>query len=294
MINKRTPSQVVFTIFNAFFLTLLTFAFLVPVLHVAFGSISDPVRMMNHVGVILWPLGFTLEGYSLIFQNPNVVTSYLNTLFYVVTGTFLNVFLSAMGGYALSRKKLLWKNLIMLIIAITMIFNGGLIPFYMVVKALNMIDTRWVMIIPSAVSVFYIIIARTSMSAIPDSLEESAKIDGAGHFTIFFKIILPLSKSIVAVIALFSSISFWNSWFFARIFLSDRKLFPLQLILREILIENDVSKIMQGSFQYLGSELYRQLAKYSVIMVSIIPILCVYPFVQKYFVKGVMIGSIKG
>lgn len=294
MINKRTPSQVVFSIFNTFFLALLTFAFLVPVLHVAFGSISDPVRMMNHSGVILWPLGFTLKGYDLVFQNPNVVTSYLNTLFYVVTGTSLNVFLSAMGGYALSRKNLLWKNHIMLIIAVTMIFSGGLIPLYMVIKALNMIDTRWVMIIPSAVSVFYIIMVRTSMSAIPESLEESAKIDGAGHLTIFFKIYVPLSKSIIAVIALFSSVGFWNSWFTARIFLSNRKLFPLQLILREILIENDVSKIMQGSFQYLGSELYRQLAKYSVVMVSIIPILCVYPFVQKYFVKGVMIGSIKG
>ena len=294
MIKKRTPGQWVFTIANAVFLTLAAAAFIVPILHVGFGSISQPEQLLAHQGIILRPLGFTLRGYEIVFENPNLVTSYLNTIFYVVTGTAINLLLSAMGGYALSRKNLLWKNHIMMFIAFSMLFSGGLIPFFMVVKTLNMIDTRWAMIIPTAVSAFNLIIVRTAMAEIPASLEESAKIDGAGHFTILFRIVLPLSKAIMAVVALFSAVGHWNAWFNARIFLSDRSLFPLQLILREILIENDISKVMQGSFEFLGSEMYRQLVKYSTIMVAIIPILCIYPFLQRYFVKGVMIGSIKG
>ena len=294
MIKKRTFGQWVFSIVNVVFLTLASAAFIVPILHVAFGSISEPEQLLAHQGIILRPLGFTLRGYEIVFENPNLVTSYLNTIFYVVTGTAINLLLSAMAGYALSRQKLMWKNHIMMFIAFSMLFSGGLIPFYMVVRSLNMIDTRWAIIIPTAVSAFNLIIVRTSMAEIPSSLEESAKIDGAGHFTILFRIVLPLSKAIMAVVALFSAVSHWNAWFNARIFLSDRKLFPLQLILREILIENDISKVMQGSFQFLGSEMYRQLVKYSTIMVAIIPILCIYPFLQRYFVKGIMIGSIKG
>ena len=294
MIKKRTLGQWVFTILNAVFLTLASAAFILPILHVAFGSVSQPEQLLAHQGIILRPLGFTLRGYEIVFENPNLVTSYLNTIFYVVTGTVINLLFSAMGGYALSRKNLLWKNHIMLFIAFSMLFSGGLIPFFMVVKTLNMIDTRWAMIIPTAVSAFNLIIVRTSMAEIPSSLEESAKIDGAGHFTILFRIVLPLSKAIMAVVALFSAVGHWNAWFNARIFLSDRSLFPLQLILREILIENDISKVMQGSFEFLGSEMYRQLVKYSTIMVAVIPILCIYPFLQRYFVKGVMIGSIKG
>ncbi len=294
MIKKRTLGQWTFTILNVVFLTLASAVFILPILHVGFGSISEPAQLLTHQGVILRPLGFTLRGYEIVFENPNLVTSYLNTIFYVVTGTALSLLLSAMGGYALSRKKVLWKNHIMLFIAFTMLFNGGLIPFYMVVKGLNLIDTRLAMILPTAVSAFNLIIVRTSMGEIPSSLEESAKIDGASHFTILFKIIIPLSKSILAVIVLFSAVTNWNAWFNARIFLSKRSLFPLQLILREILIENDISKVMQGSFEFLGSEMYRQLVKYSAIMVAIIPILCIYPFLQRYFVKGVMIGSIKG
>lgn len=295
MINKRTPGQIIFNVINTILLILLTAAFIIPILHVLFGSLSDPIRLTAHDGIILRPLGFTLQGYSLVFDNPGLIRSYGNTIFYVVTGTALNVLLNSMGGYALSRKKFLWRNHIMLFIAFTMLFSGGLIPLYMVVRGLGLLDTRLAIIVPTAVSAFNLIIIRTSMGQLPDSLEESAKIDGAGHFTILFRIIMPLSKAVIAVIVLFSSVTHWNSWFQASIFLSDRRLFPLQLILREILIRGDMTNIMRhGSFEYLGSEIYRELVRYSIVMVSILPILCIYPFLQRYFVKGIMIGSIKG
>lgn len=221
-----------------------------------------------------------------------IITSYLNTFFYVVVGTTVNILLTSLGAYALSRKNVKWKNFIMFMIVFTMFFEGGLIPLYLLVSELNMIDTRWALIFPTAVSAFNLIIMRTAFQGIPDSLEESARIDGANDFTILFRIILPLSLPVVAVMILFYGVYHWNSWFHAMIFQQDRELFPVQLILREILIANDTNSMTTG-VSAVDAMPIGETVKYATIVVATLPILCLYPFLQKYFVKGVMIGGIK-
>lgn len=295
MYYKKTLSNRIFDVFNITLMLLICIACLVPLIHVLFASFSDPIRLTNHEGIILKPLGFTLQGYKMVFSNSSILIGYMNTIFYVVVGVTLSTFLTLLGGYALSRKNLLWGNAIMFLITFTMFFNGGLIPFYMVVKGLHMTNTRWSIILPTAISVFNLIIMRTSLGEIPDSLEESAKIDGASHFTIMIKIIMPLAKATIAVIVLFYAIGQWNAWFNATIFLRDRKLFPLQVILKEILVQNDTSTVMNSSSEATGNlDIYKPLIKYCTIVAATLPVLCFYPFAQKHFVTGVMIGSIKG
>jgi len=293
--NKRTTGEKVFAVINTILLCLLTLIFVVPILHVIFASISDPLLLSANKGLILWPLGTpTLEGYRLVFINATIIRSYLNTILYVVSATGIGVILSCFAAYALSRKNLAGSGLITFIIAFTMLFNGGLIPTYMVVRSLGMLETRWAIIIPNCVSVFNIMIMRTSFASIPDGLEEAARIDGAGHFRILFSIILPVSKAILAVVVLFYAIQHWNSWFHTAIYVTSRReLHPLQIVLREIVLQNSTSVLEVGA-EPGELNLARMLVRYAVIMVSIIPMMIIYPFVQKYFVTGVMIGSIKG
>jgi len=290
---RNTSSNRIFDFFNATIMILICVCSLFPIVHVIFASLSDPMKLTAHEGIILWPLGFTLKGYQLVFSNSNILIGYMNTIFYVVVGVILSTFLTILGGYVLSRKSLLWRNTIMFFITFTMFFNGGLIPFYMVVKNLHMTNTRFAIIIPTAISVFNLIIMRTSLMKIPESLEESAKIDGAGHFIIITKIVIPLAKSTIATIVLFYAVGIWNSWFNATIFLNDRNLFPLQVILKEILVQDDTSAVL-NSVDAGNTDIYRSLVKYCTIVVATLPVLCFYPFVQKYFVSGVMIGSVKG
>ena len=294
--NRLSTGQKIFNIFNILIMIIISFLCIAPVLHVLFASISDPIKLSNHTGIILKPLGFTLEGYKIIFQqNTTILDGYLNTIFYVLIGVTISTFLTYIGGYALSRKNLLWGNTIMFIITFTMLFNGGLIPFYMVVRKLGLINTRGSIIFPTAINVFNLIIMRTSLREIPVSLEEAARIDGANNFTIMFRIFFPVAKATVAVIVLFYAVTMWNSWFQAAIFLTDRKLFPLQIILREILVANDTSRVVSSSSESMDmSNLFKPLVKYCTIVAATLPVLCFYPFAQKYFVKGVMIGSIKG
>jgi putative aldouronate transport system permease protein len=302
MVTKKTAGERIFNCINITFLTILAIACLYPMLYVLFASFSDPIELMKHRGLILRPLGFTIEGYKLVFKNPSITTGYLNTLFYVTAGTAINLFMTSLGAYVLSRKNVLWKNTIAFMITITMLFSGGLIPFYLLVKSLGMVNTRWALIIPGAISTYNLFVMRTSFASIPDSLEESAKIDGANDFIILFRIILPLSKAVLAVMTLFYAVGHWNAWFNAMIFLRKRELFPLQLILREILLANDMQSMsnLEGlvdvSVQANADIVYfaRLLVQYCTIIVATLPILFLYPFVQKYFVKGVMIGSIKG
>lgn len=297
MVKNKSIGSRLFMVFNVLFLTLVAFVCVAPMLHTIFASISDPVLLRSSTGIILWPLGTpNLKGYELIFKNQTIWLGYKNTIFYVVVGTAISTFLTCLGGFALSRPNLYWKNHIMLLISFTMLFSGGLIPTYTVVKMLGLAETRWVMIIPSAISVFNLIIMRTSMQSIPPSLEESAKMDGAGHFTVLTRIIIPVSRATIAVIALFYALNIWNSWFPASIYLTKRKdLLPLQAILREILIMNDTTSVMDTSeLSANASGLYKNLVQYATTVVATLPILCIYPFVQKYFVTGVMIGSIKG
>ncbi|MCI1777270.1 MAG: carbohydrate ABC transporter permease, partial [Paenibacillus lautus] len=242
--------------------------------------------------ILLWPKGFSLDSYRMVFENPNIIRSYLNTIFYVVVGTTLNILMTALGAYGLSRKNVMWKGAIMMLIVMTMFFDGGLIPKYLLVKNMGLLDTYWALIIPSAMTTWNLIIMRTAFQGVPDALEESARIDGATDWTILFRIIIPLSLPVIAVMVLFYGVWHWNKWFDALIYLRDRDLFPLQLILREILIQNDTSSMMTsvggGDRMPVGETI-----KYATIMVATLPILFLYPFLQKYFVKGVMIGAIK-
>ncbi|CAH1057389.1 carbohydrate ABC transporter permease [Paenibacillus pseudetheri] len=283
----------IFRVCNTLFLSALMIVTMYPILYVAFASFSEPALMIAHKGILWKPLGFSLETYEAVFSNPMILLGYRNTLFIVIVGVALNLLLTSFAAYALSRKTLQYRKQFTLFIVFTMFFSGGLIPFYLLVRGLGITDTLWALILPTAISAFNLIIMRTSFEAVPDALEESAKIDGANDFGILFRIFLPLCKPVLAVVGLYYGVSHWNSWFNAMIFLQDRSLYPLQLILREILIIGEATSMAEGASQdeiiILGETL-----KYATIMVATLPIFLVYPLLQKYFVKGALIGAIKG
>ena len=289
---KISKAERVFGIFNYAITGLLALAILVPLLNILFSSFSDPVKVMAHKGMILRPLGFTLDAYKAVARNPNILTGYRNTIFVVAVGTCLNLFLTLLGSYVLSRKNVLFNPLFTMLIVFTMYFTGGTIPFYLTVRTVGLDGTIWALIFPVAINTFNLIIMRTAMAAVPDSLPESAMIDGATHFRVLFSIMVPLTQATLAVITLYYAVSHWNSWFNAMIFLREKALYPLQLILREILIQDDTSMMTAGSGDDLG--LVSETIKYATIVVATAPILCIYPYMQKYFVKGVMIGAVKG
>ena len=293
--NKSLLEKIIYILIYLMMI-LLCIICIAPVLHVAFASFSDPKYVMGHSGIILMPHGLTLEGYKIVFRTRSIMVSYGNTLFYVAASTAIGFLITVMAAYPLSRKNLLWKNVVMMIISFTMLFNGGMITFYMVVKNLGLYNSRWAIILPGCASVFNLILVRTSMMSVPESLEESAKLDGAGPMTILFRIYLPLVKPTLATIILYMVIGQWNSWFNASIFLTDRAKYPLQLILREILVKNDANSVVsQSSGELAGmADLYKQIIKYCCIMVSTVPVLVFYPFIMKYFKSGIMLGSLKG
>ncbi len=274
-------------------LLFLTFVTLYPVWHVAMASISDGSELMRRTGILLWPAGFSSEAYQVVLQNPAILSGYSNTIFYVVAGTSLNLFLTILGAYVLSRKNFLWRTPAMIMIVITMFFSGGMIPDFLLVEGLDLIDTPWALILPSAINTFNLIIMRTAFAAVPDALEESAKLEGANDITILFKIYLPISKAVLAVMLLYYAVAHWNSWFPAMLYLRSRALYPLQLILREILIMNSLDS-MRTNIDFADLFRVADTIKYATIIVSTIPILLLYPFLQKYFVTGVMIGALKG
>lgn len=292
---KNSPSRIVFLVCLYIFLGLLALAFILPVWHVVMASFSDAKDLSTHSGIVLLPLGQpTVGGYSIVLSSPNILTGYANTAFYVIVGTVISMILTIMGAYALSRKSFHFRNLFMMILSFTMLFNGGMIPTYMVVKNLGLYNTRWAVIVPGAISVFNLIILRTAFQEVPESLEESAHLDGANEWTIMIRIIVPLSKASIAVVLLYYAVGLWNSWFPAMIYLKDRDKFPLQLILREILLLNDTGVMTTSADAVKNVQLERKLVKYCTIIVSTLPIMCFYPFIQKYFTKGVMIGAVKG
>jgi putative aldouronate transport system permease protein len=290
---KRTLGEKIFDFTNITFLLLLSFAALYPIIHVLFSSLSDPGFVSQNRGFILFPEGINIEAYKLVFLNPSIGTAYFNTIFYVVVGTAVNIFLTSLAAYGLSRRDVMWKNPIMFMIVFTLFFEGGLIPLFLLVGNLGMLDTRWALIIPTAVSAFNLVIMRTAFQAVPYELEESARLEGANDYQILWKVVFPLSLPVVAVMILFYGVYHWNSWFPAMIYLQSRALIPLQLILREILIQNDTQSMMTsvGSIDQMP---IGETVKYATIIIATVPILCLYPFLQKYFVKGVMIGAIKG
>lgn len=292
MPNQLTAGERVFGYINTLLMLMLCFVTLYPFLYVLFSSFSDPTLLAQHRGLLFGPLGFNTDAYAAVFDNPMIGQGYRNTLFYVTAGTALNLFMTCLGAYVLSRKNVLFGNVMMFMIVITMVFSGGLIPSYLVVTKLGMLNTPWALIIPGLINTFNMIIMRTAFQTVPVSLEESARMDGAHDMTILFRIILPLSMPVIAVMILWYAVGHWNSYFSALIYLRDRELYPLQLILREILITNSTDNMMTGAS--MGDKIpIGETIKYATIIVSTLPILCLYPFLQKYFVKGVMIGAIK-
>lgn len=291
--GNRSVGEKLFDVFNYVLLTVITLCTLYPLIYVLFASFSDPTRYMQHSGILWKPLDITFNAYRLVFDNPMIIQGYLNTFLIVSGGLVLNIMLTAFGAYALSRKGLRYRKQLMLFIVFTMFFSGGLIPLYFTVKGLELTNTLWSLIIPQAISAFNLIIMRTAFEAVPDSLEESAKIDGANEFVILFRIMMPLCMPVIAVMLLYYGVSHWNSWFQAMIYLQDRSLYPLQLVLRELLLLNDASSMASGAS---GGEVavIGETLKHATIIVATVPILLVYPFLQKYFVKGALIGAIKG
>ena len=291
---KRTRGETVFQAFDLLLLTSFTFACVYPFIYVLFASVSDPARIVAHRGILIAPLGFSLGPYRMVFENPHILSGYKNTLIVLVAGTTINLFLTSLGAYGLSRRRIALRDVLMFLIVFTMMFRGGLIPLYLQVGSLGLVDTRWSLILPSAVSAWNLVIMRTYLLSLPDSLEESARIDGAGDWTILFRVVLPLAMPVVAVMTLFYGVHHWNSWFHAMLFLRNRALYPLQLILREILIANDTRSMTTSLISSVDEEQIGETIKYATIVVATLPILCAYPMLQKYFVKGVMIGAIKG
>ncbi|MCI8441231.1 MAG: carbohydrate ABC transporter permease [Provencibacterium sp.] len=293
---RDTTSDRIFNIVIHTILIIFLILVIYPVYFVLIASVSDPTYV-NSGDFLLYPKGFTLLGYQRVFQDDRIWVGYGNTLIYTVLGTILGILANILAGYALSRHDLPGRNIVMALFVFTMYFGGGMIPFYIIINNMNMVNTRALMVILGSVSVYNIIIVRSFfVSTIPLELQEAAFIDGCTNQRFFISIVLPLSKAIVAVIALYTAVGYWNSYFNALIFLTDTSKFPLQLYLREILLTAktaDASNITDPAAAR-KLETMVEVVKYGVIVVSTLPILCVYPFIQKYFVKGVMIGAIKG
>ena len=290
---KQNQAYLVFTLFNTIFLIFLSVITVYPLLHVFFASVSNAYYVVQHQGIMLYPIGFHFAAYKMVFQNPMIAKGYKNTLIYMTLGTIINIILTSLTAYVLSRKNLMLKNQLMLFAVFTMFFSGGIIPNYLIVRNLGMINKIWALVLPTAMSTFNMIIMRTAFMAIPDSLEESARIDGANDFIILFRIILPLSKAVLSVIILFYAVSHWNAWFHASIYLRNREMYPLQVILREILLANNTDTMLTGVHSADKGPV-GEIVKYAAIIVATLPILLLYPFLQRFFEKGVVIGSVKG
>lgn len=296
-----TPIDKIFLGFIYVFLGLALVITLYPLIYIISASISDPLYV-NSGQMWLWPMGITFEGYELIFANSDIWQGYMNTIIYTILGTAINLLVTIPCAYALSRPEFQGKKFFMTFIMITMFISGGIIPTFILIQSLGMLDSIWALILPGATSVFNIVVTRTFFNSnIPREMEEAAIIDGCSDFMMFIKIILPLSMPIIAVMALFFGVGHWNSWFGAMIFLTSRSLFPLQLILREILVMAEMFSMpeagamdAEAAARAHSRQQLVQVIQYGVMIVSTLPVIMIYPFLQKYFVQGVMIGSLKG
>lgn len=291
---KKSVGSRTFDVFNVIFLFFLMVIMIYPVVYVVLASVSESSRLLAFTGPLIKPLGFSLSAYKAVFSNPNILTGYGVTLFVVIVGTFMDVLFTSLAAYVLSRRDFKLNKIIMPLIVLTMYFGGGMIPRYLFIsETLHMGNSVWAMILPGVISTWNLIIMRTNFEAIPTSLEESVKIDGGNDWVVFTKIVLPLSKPIIAVMILMYAVGRWNAWFDAMLFIRSRNLYPLQIILREILISNATSDMISasagGDVEAIGESI-----KYATIVISTVPILLVYPFLQKHFTKGMMMGAVKG
>lgn len=276
-------------------LSIAAIAVLLPVIYIVSASLSDPQAVIGNE-VWLWPVRPTLRGYKAVFENKKILSGFANSFFYMIVGTFVNIVMTVLCAYPLSRREFAQRNKIAAICIFTMYFSGGLVPSYMLVNSLGMIDSRWAIIIPSAMSTWNMIICRTYfINTIPDELYEASQLDGCTPFQFLIRVVVPLSKSILAVLVLYYGVAKWNSYFDAMVYLKSQDLMPLQIVLREILLMGEIDFTMLTDAAALAKmQGLSNLLKYSTIVVASLPVLCIYPFVQKHFVKGVMVGAVKG
>lgn len=294
---RASLGEELFHTLNVALMVLTMLVTLYPILYVLFASLSEPARLARMRGILLYPLGLSFRGYEALFALAGFWSSYGNTLFYLVAGTLISMALTVIGAYVLSVRGYLLRTPFMMLLVFTMYFGGGMIPTYLVVKQMRIVDTIWAMLLPGCVSVYNMIVLRTAFEGIPDSLMESAAIDGANHLTSLVKIVLPLSKATLATITLFYAVGRWGEWYNAMVYLmNSRHLYPLQMFLRQMLVEDQEVGAITSAFSSETADyhLLKQVIKYATVIASTLPILLVYPFLQKYFTKGVLIGSIKG
>ena len=295
--KKRSVGEIIFDVINRLLMLMIIFITLYPMYYVFVCSFSDGNRLIGARGLLLKPLGFTIDAYKAVAKNPNIISGYKVTIFVVVVGTILSLIVTAIGAFLITRKRFAIRKFMTYMMIFTMYFNGGMIPTYLVVsQLLGLNNSIWALILPILISTYNLLIMRTNFESIPDALEEAAIIDGANDIVILFRIILPLSVSIMAVMVLYYGVAYWNSWFSAMMYIRSRTKFPLQLILREIILSSDTSNMAGGVGAVDASEQYAigESIKYATIVVGTLPILLLYPFIQKYFVKGVMVGAVKG
>lgn len=294
--KKRLSSDKAFDFFNSLFLLLLVILVAYPLYYVLIASFSDPYEVYAGKTFLL-PSKVTFEGYRRVFREKAIAMGYLNSIYYTVLGTFVSVALIMTTAYALSKRTLPFRRLIMIIYLITMYFGGGLIPTYLVVSKVGLLDSVWALILPGGVAVYNLIVTRTYFeTSIPQDMYEAAAIDGSGNIGTFFKIALPLAKPIIAVMVIFTMVAYWNDWFTALIYMNDKARYPLQLALRQILIQSQATAQMMGNMDggYAEANKITELIKFASIVVGAVPMLVAYPFVQKYFEKGFMAGAVKG
>ena len=292
MKKKNSDSFSIFNLFNICILSILALLCIYPIWYVLMASLSNGNLIMQHSGVLLFPIKPNIASYIAVFKNKMILSGYLNTIKILVISLILQITMTSIGAYFFSRDRVLFKKPLMFIITLTMFISGGMIPFYQNLRSLHLMNSHWGLILPFMISTYNMIILKTSFESIPKSLSEAARIDGAGHIRILFSIVLPLSKPVLAVMLLYYGVGVWNGWFWASTILTDRSMYPLQVILREILLSNDTSVMTQGvssgDLEAVGATI-----RYATVIVATLPILCAYPFLQKYFTKGIMIGAVK-
>ncbi len=292
--EDRSTGYRIFTVFNYIILAAIAFACLYPFYYVVVASISDPEELLRHSGLLLKPVGeITFGGYQMVFNYNRVMTGFMNTFFILIVGLCINIVMTALGGYVLSLKDLMLRKPLSIFVIVTMYFSGGMIPTYLNIRSLGLMDSLWSLIIPGAITTSNMLIMRSAFMAVPDSLPEAAKLDGASHLQILLNVMMPLVKATTAVMVLYYGVAHWNAWFNASIYLSTPSKFPLQLVLRNILVENQTGDMLADVSADRTPQM-QVLLKYSLIVVSTVPMLVIYPFLQRFFKKGVMIGAVKG
>lgn len=287
---KRSFGERIFSVFNYFLLIVLAVITLYPFLYVVFASVSEPAKLLLTNGFLLKPAGFTWAAYESVFAEASLFSGYANTIFYTVAGTALNMLATVIAAYVLSRDQLMLRRFFTLMFLFTMYFSGGMIPNYLLMQDLHLINTRWAVLLPGLVSTYNMLIMIRGFYSVPASLEESARIDGASHWRVLFSIILPLAKPTAMVIMMYYAVGHWNAWYNAMLYIRDISKRPLQLYLRKILILNQIAVVNGDS----AADEVGMTVQFATIIVAVVPILVIYPFIQKHFVSGIMLGAVKG